>query len=245
MKPTHDRLDATGIVPLAPSLDHPGVLGRSVGDLGLLWNAIAGTDPRDDYTSAPERPRLGRVRGRFDDRAEPAARAALDLALAHIQHAGIEVVEVPLPDSFDEVTRCHRLIMAAEAAAGHKRLLAEYSAAYPPRIRALVEEGLETSAVAYITARRHQERMKQAILACFDRAALLATPAAIGPAPDPSTTGDPLFNSPWSYTGLPTVSFPIGLSPDGLPLAIQLIGTPFGESALVAVAERCERAIWP
>ena len=50
------------------------------------------------------------------------------------------------------------------------------------------------------------------------------TPATVGTAPDPSTTGDPAFNSPWSYTGLPTVSFPIGLAPDGLPVAIQLIG---------------------
>ena len=58
-------------------------------------------------------------------------------------------------------------------------------------------------------------------LKCVDA---LVTPAALGAAPDPSTTGDPVFNSPWSLLGLPTVSFPIGLSADGLPLAVQLIG---------------------
>ena len=52
----------------------------------------------------------------------------------------------------------------------------------------------------------------------------LITPATVSTAPDPSTTGDPAFNSPWSYTGLPTVSFPIGLAPDGLPVAVQLVG---------------------
>ena len=52
----------------------------------------------------------------------------------------------------------------------------------------------------------------------------MVTPAALGAAPDPSTTGDPAFNSPWSLLGLPTVSFPIGFSADGLPLAVQLIG---------------------
>ena len=60
--------------------------------------------------------------------------------------------------------------------------------------------------------------------ACDDKLDALITPATLGTAPDPSTTGDPAFNSPWSYTGLPTVSFPIGLATDGLPVAIQLVG---------------------
>ena len=47
----------------------------------------------------------------------------------------------------------------------------------------------------------------------------LITPATISTAPDPTTTGDPAFNSPWSYTHLPTVSVPTGLAADGLPVA--------------------------
>ena len=48
-------------------------------------------------------------------------------------------------------------------------------------------------------------------------------PAAIGPAPDTSTTGDPIFNSPWTFLDFPAVSLPVGLSDDGLPLAVQLV----------------------
>jgi aspartyl-tRNA(Asn)/glutamyl-tRNA(Gln) amidotransferase subunit A len=68
----------------------------------------------------------------------------------------------------------------------------------------------------------------------------LLTPATTGPAPDAATTGDPAFNSPWSYTGLPTVSFPAGWSADGLPLAIQLAGPAWSEADLLAVAAWCE-----
>jgi Asp-tRNA(Asn)/Glu-tRNA(Gln) amidotransferase A subunit family amidase len=72
----------------------------------------------------------------------------------------------------------------------------------------------------------------------------LATPATIGPAPDPSTTGDPAFNSPWSFTGSAALSFPIGLSPDGLPLALQLVDCyPFREFALIRTGRWCEDAI--
>ena len=73
--------------------------------------------------------------------------------------------------------------------------------------------------------------------------ATVITPAAPGPAPDPSTTGSPAFNSPWSLLGLPTVSFPIGLSADGLPLAVQLVGGRGLDLELLQTAEWCESAV--
>ena len=80
-------------------------------------------------------------------------------------------------------------------------------------------------------------------MSCFSDGAVLVTPAAPGPAPDPSTTGSPAFNSPWSLLGLPTVSFPIGLSADGLPLAVQLVGGAGLDLELLQTAEWCESAI--
>ena len=71
----------------------------------------------------------------------------------------------------------------------------------------------------------------------------LITPATVGTAPDPGTTGDPAFNSPWSYMGLPTVSFPIGMSPEGLPVAIQLVGDLMMDAELLRCAQWCEQAI--
>ena len=81
------------------------------------------------------------------------------------------------------------------------------------------------------------------MLACFAEVDALLTPATTGPAPDASTTGNPAFNSPWSYTGLPTVSLPSGRFSDGLPLAIQLIGRPWAEPELLAAAAWCEAAL--
>ena len=50
-------------------------------------------------------------------------------------------------------------------------------------------------------------------------------------------------NSPWSYTGLPTVCIPIGLSPEGLPLALQLVGQREQEAHLLEAAAWCEEAL--
>ena len=42
-KPTHGRLPVAGILPLSPSLDHPGPIAGNVGDLALIWQALAVT----------------------------------------------------------------------------------------------------------------------------------------------------------------------------------------------------------
>jgi aspartyl-tRNA(Asn)/glutamyl-tRNA(Gln) amidotransferase subunit A len=237
LKPTHGRLPVSGILPLAPSLDHPGPIARIAADLALLWEALAGP-----ASGAPTRPpRLGRLRGLFDDRAEPAMRAAFDRTLAALAGHGAVISEPVLPDSFPDVLGRHRLVMAAEAAAVHEARLADEPDDYPPRIRALIEEGLATRACDYVRAREHQALSRREILSLFDGLDALITPAALGPAPGPETTGDPAFNSPWSYTGLPTVSIPVALAPDGLPLAIQLVGPPGGEGPLLGIAAWCEQ----
>jgi Asp-tRNA(Asn)/Glu-tRNA(Gln) amidotransferase A subunit family amidase len=71
----------------------------------------------------------------------------------------------------------------------------------------------------------HREAFKKVVDASlFREGAQALTPATLGPAPDRSTTGDGLFNGPWSYTGHPTVSLPVGRAENGLPLAVQIVG---------------------
>ena len=240
-KPTYGRVSLDGIVPLAPSMDHPGPIARSVGDLRLVFDAIAETvESRELNVERPEAPRLGRLRGLFDERAEPEALQALELALSSLSAAGASIIDAALPESFDDVLRAHRIIMATEAAAYHERRFAANSEDYQPRIRSLIEEGLAVPAPEYARCRWHQSQLEREMPRVFDGIDALVCLAAPGPAPDASTTGDPAFNSPWSYTGLPTVSFPIGLAANGLPLGIQLIGPANREDALFRAAAWCE-----
>jgi amidase len=51
---------------------------------------------------------------------------------------------------------------------------------------------------------------------------------------------------PWNIAGFPAMSVPAGLSPDGLPLAVQLVGLPGTERTLLAVARQLEELRpWP
>ncbi len=243
-KPSYASSSLRGVLPLAPSLDHLGPIARTVTDLALLWNAsIPGL--AEELADIEMPPRIGRLGGLFDDLADAVMRLALDHALQIFSDAGADCITQDLPEGFVDVHHYHRVIMAAEAAAFHAPLLNQNPDDYPPKIRALVEEGAEASAIHYFLAREHQCQLIEEIFDCFDEVDVLVTPAAPGPAPDASSTGDPIFNSPWSYTGLPTITFPIGLSPNGLPLGIQMIGRPTweGERALFIAARWAESVI--
>jgi aspartyl-tRNA(Asn)/glutamyl-tRNA(Gln) amidotransferase subunit A len=274
-KPTYGQLAAVGIVPLAPSLDHPGLIARSTRDLKLLNHEYTDHFPRDwgdnpdpppdartNYTVEkvesrtavflPTRerpPRLRRLRGFYDRRATPIAREHVDRAVAALSAAGAEVIDLP-DDVFDfeTILRNHRVLMAAEAAAEHEARVAAHRDEYSPRILALVEEGMAIPATEYIRCSRLRswyEEIRLLRKLGLDRGVdALVMPATIGPAPDVSTTGDPALNSPWSYLGWPAVSLPIGLSPEGLPMGLQLVGIhEFSDDEILSTASWCEDVI--
>jgi Asp-tRNA(Asn)/Glu-tRNA(Gln) amidotransferase A subunit family amidase len=72
----------------------------------------------------------------------------------------------------------------------------------------------------------------------------LLTPGTSSAAPRGlSSTGNPWFQVPWSLSGLPSISLPSGLNHEGLPLAIQLVGSAYGEGKLFSVAGWCEKVL--
>jgi aspartyl-tRNA(Asn)/glutamyl-tRNA(Gln) amidotransferase subunit A len=254
MKPTFSLVPCDGVVPLASSMDHPGPMARSVRDLGLLFQVIAGgaapgepcpaiADVEAILNRPLATPRLGRLRGLFEERAEPSVRALMDEVSGKLSEKGARITDVALPASFTEVLARHRTVMAVEGAVFHETRLRRHPDDYGPKIRQLLEEGLACPAAEYARCKEHQQRLSEEIWSCFEEVDVLLTPATTGPAPDAGSTGDPAFNSPWSYTGLPTVSFPVGQGPDNMPLAIQLVGNHFEEAKLLAAAAWCEQTL--
>ncbi len=212
MKPTYGSVLADGIAPFAPTLDHVGALARTVSDLVALFAAI-----RDEGATSSEpgqAMRLGRLRGFFDRGAEPVMQTMFDETIPAFEAAGATLIELPDPVDFERVVKDHRRVMAAEAAATHAKSLDEEPDAYPPQITKLIVEGRSLTALAYLNAKNRIAVDRKTMMAALANSQLdaLITPATLGPAPGTWTTGDPAFNSPWSYTGLPTVSLPIGLS---------------------------------
>jgi aspartyl-tRNA(Asn)/glutamyl-tRNA(Gln) amidotransferase subunit A len=183
---------------------------------------------------------LRRLGGFFDRRAHPDMRSAILAFTNQAEACGAQSDDVAEPVDFEELLAAHRTIMAREAAETHRQRFQSTPEAFPLRITELICEGQRVSLSDYQLALNSRAQWQAAALSLFDGVDALITPAAPGPAPDCSTTGDPVFNSPWSYLGFPTVSFPIGFSAERLPLAVQLIGRPGDDLNLLRIAEWCE-----
>jgi len=243
-------------VPVSWTLDHVGILARSVEDTALVFQSIAGHDPRDYYSldkSVPDcvsnlknqqAPRLGLLRQYFFDHADEEMCRHTESVAECLRRAGAEVEELALPSSFAAIYEIGRTIMAVEAATFHQEMFAKHKNQYRPGIRKLIEDGLAANVTEYASAlqARLQQRADIAPLLCQVDA--LLTPGTTGSAPRSlATTGSPIIQAPWSVMGIPALSLPTGLSKDGLPLAIQLVGPPLAENRLLAVAQWCERVL--
>ena len=237
-KPSLNRLSLEGVIPLSQPLDHIGPMARCVADLKLMFDAMI--DPAaaqgDNGIAYSAPPRIGLVESYFLEQADQDVVRVTREAVARLQAAGASVSIVGLPASFADVHAQHLILMARGAAEVHREQFAAHADKYGREIGSLIRKGQAVNQDTWVAALEHQQRFREAMSACFTGVDLLITPATATPAPPAETTGDPKFNAPWSYSGLPTVSIPCGLSNNGLPLSLQLIGTFGSDSRLLAAA---------
>jgi aspartyl-tRNA(Asn)/glutamyl-tRNA(Gln) amidotransferase subunit A len=256
LKPTYGRTSRYGVLPFSWSLDHVGVLTRTVGDAAILLQALAGFDPLDPTTSrepAPDyararrssrTPLIGVVEDFYRENSEPQVWKNTEEVLARLSKAGAKVEAAKMPGSFATVHDAHRIIMRTEGAAFHQPLYQKHRELYRPKLRELVEIGSLIPGVDYLTAHRIKREFRRHMDRVMERYDLLLTPSTSSPAPRGlESTGDAWFQVPWSFSGLPTVSIPSGFSKEGLPLGVQLVGKSFCERDFLTMARWCEREI--
>lgn len=256
LKAQHGRISAYGVVPLSWTLDHVGVLTRTVSDAAIVFQSVAGYDGRDPRSldaAVPDvmaalkgcrPPRLGLARGYFFENADAESRRRTDEAAAKLGKAGASVTEAVLPPALRAAVYVNRVIMAVEAAAWHRAMYASKRRFYRPGIAGLIEEGLA------VPAHKYAEALNGRLAACAEMGRFLSgfdavlTPGATGAAPKGlKSTGDAAMQRPWSTLGVPTLALPAGLARNGLPLGVQLAGRPFAEDRLVSAARWCEKVL--
>ena len=255
-KPTFGRVSRYGVVPVSWNLDTVGWLVRTVEDAALLLQVMSGPDLNDpvsshepigDYLSAivnPPAPRVGMLRRYFYEGADAETRRHLDAVAEQLSQAGAEIEELPMPPSIDTAFDDQRLIMSVEAAAFHEPMYRVQAEDYQPKLRAMLAQGLEVDGVMYSRALENRRQFTVDMEQLAQQCDVLLTPAT--PAPpqaDVTNTGDPAFQGPWTSCGLPAIALPSGIAESGLPLAIQLVASPFAEVRLLGAAAWCESVL--
>ncbi|HYE51392.1 MAG TPA: amidase [Azospirillaceae bacterium] len=267
LKPTYGLVSTAGLLGLSWTLDHVGPLARTVQDLALLADTLVWFDPAwPDSRPAPPgwsaaigaerraRPLAGLRVGRPDvvERVacEPAVLDAYAAALEVLRALGAEIVPTAIPGWDPGPTRrAGFLVVEAEGAMAHEAALARDPGGFSPAFRALLEYGRDVPGVRLAKAYRRIADAAHAVDTAFglggerlDALVLPTTPQAAFPfdAEAPDSQGD--FTAIANFTGRPAVSVPMGLTPDGLPLGLQLIGHHSGEQALLRLAAAFEKA---
>jgi len=256
-KPSFGRVSRRGIFPLAWTLDHAGVLCRSVEDAVLWLDAVQGHDADDPFSAiAPPvdiaaarlesrgAPVLGLVRD-FVDRAEPEVRDHLLQTASRLEAMGANIREVVLPVELDQLLATQFIILRSEAAALHAHLLHQQGEHYGPRLKAAVQTGQLIPAAAYLHALRLRRQYARATEQLFAGVQALLLPSVGSLPPDRSGTGESSFQAIWSMFGCPAISLPSGLSQEGLPFGTQLVGARLQDAALLSCAAWCEKALPP
>lgn len=244
LKPTYGRISKHGVIPASIALDHIGAFTRDIADTVLFFNAVAGPDPLDPATlptppvtlqlraSSPKT--IGVLDTQHFRNADTAVLAHYEAALKTFVEMGYEVVEVATPAGFEDSIAAHAVVMQAEVAHYHSRYFGERAALYSDYLREYIREGLAIPAERYIEAQAVRLHYRRAFAGAFDKADILATPAAPTTAPHGlHATGSPAFNQPFSNLGVPTLAMPNGFADNGLPTGLQLIAPMCEEQRLI------------
>ena len=255
LKPTYGRISRYGVVPVSWSLDHVGILTRTVADAALMLQVMSGEDHNDpgslrqpvpDFLAQMAEhdrpPRIGLVRQYYQDYCTEEIWAHTESVANQLAEAGAEVEEIDLPDSFARVHSFQRVVMNVDCAAFHETNHRIRAHDYGPRIRAGMEMGMLIPTATYLKAQRLRRQFRADMNEMASRVDIVMTPATPAPAPrDLNTTGDAAFQVPWTAAGLPTVVVPTGLSELGMPMAVQFGGPWAEEGRVLGASQWCER----
>lgn len=263
LKPTQYRVPLQGAMPLAPSLDCIGPLARDAQYCADAYAAlVAGADESIRF-AANGRVDLERHIDTFTvavpqfDAGELISErmvSALKSTVSALESVGVHILRVPMPN-FDLFGKLGSIILGAESAALHRRTLAQCPESYGKQVRRRLSRGLLISSIDYYDA----VRIRGAMLDDFMRNSMQGAHAMLLPlAPDTPPRLQDTIGAPehilerrysslsyWTrginYLGLPGVAFPVEIVPEGVPLAVQLVGAPYTEMCLLAQIHRLQQ----
>jgi len=248
LKPTYGLVSTDGVVVLSWAYDHVGPMTRTAADARLFLRALLGGAAVNQQTAVVTKGlRIGVVRRFFFDELDSSVAEAMESALKkfELRFGDLKDVEFKIDED--------RTVFAAEAYAYHLQYLEKYADKYQPVTLARIKSGERITAPQYILKRQELEAARRRAGEIFRDVDVLVTPTApvmpgrlrqLQAEPDQLRARELMMlrnTRPFDVLGLPTISVPCGRDENGLPIGLQISGPPYGEEAVLAVAEEFER----
>lgn len=246
-----------------------GPLARDVYDVALAMDGLARFDVRDplsrpfdraspfvaavEAAASPKRAAVSVTLGLA--KVDPAISDVFSDAIKKLGSAGLNVIE----DHPDLCTsdRVFRTLRAYQFAAFHRSSLEHHRGKLKPEVVWNIEEGLKLTVPDLASAEHERNRLRHAMIEFLDCHGVLITPTApVEPFPVDQRYVDEIDGQKlttyldWlvlgyaiSVCGCPAISIPCGLTKNGLPVGLQIVGKPYAERELLRTAAWCEAVL--
>jgi len=251
LKPSFGLVDLEGVQALSWSLDHAGPLARSVADAARLLEGMTGR-----FFPAKRHGLKGLKIGVMAHPGEsrfvqPAVKSRFEAALSALEEGGAEIQPVSLPD-LDHAADALLTILEPEASVIHQRLIAAEPGGFGELTRLQIEAGFALPATAYIRAQQLQRELARRYSRLFATVDAILSPSVpwVAPAEDPALgedggEGEMLYSAIYNLVGLPALSVFAGLSPERLPVGIQIVAPWGADDLALSIGAALEARIPP
>jgi aspartyl-tRNA(Asn)/glutamyl-tRNA(Gln) amidotransferase subunit A len=263
IRPTFGRVSLTGVYPRAYSLDCAGPLGRSVSDVAILLQAMAGYDSAYQY-SVKARPedfmknlnkgvkglKFGIIENYTYRDVDADVGKAVEAATRVLTNAGAEVIPVKislLAGALEYSSLFNILLYEFNQILGKDYHAATNKSLFGPIVQGNIAKGEKVSREFYERSLSERAQQKAQFREVFKQVDALITPTMPTTAPLLKASGDTYdrgrqFTLPFSWTGVPSISVPCGFDRNDLPIGVQFVADEMQESLLLQIAAAYERA---
>jgi Asp-tRNA(Asn)/Glu-tRNA(Gln) amidotransferase A subunit family amidase len=247
-KPSYGLISRYRILRQSRILDQVGVFGRTVEDVALLAQQLMAFDDRDPDLRPRSRPnligtvteeplmtpRLAFVKTPAWEQADEDVKGAF---AELVEFLGDRLEELELSELLDNTLNWHRTIMEADLAKSFRREYERGKASLSATLLEMIERGQQYLAMDYNYALEQIPALNSALEEVLLEYDAIITPATTGEASvGLESTGSPVFCTPWSLCGVPSISVPILQGSNGLPIGVQMIAAKHDDARLLRTA---------
>ena len=247
-KPSRGIISRRGLLQTSVSLDQVGVFARALPDAALLADALAGHDSIDPASlprphpamtkgiaeEVPVEPDLAFFELPFHDRLTSDGREGLDTV---IDALGERVLRLRPADAMADLVAVQATIHEFELCLHLAEIFDAHWDQVSPLLQGVVARGRKISQDQYQDALSVKASAEVFFADFFTEFDAIIAPSATGEAPAiDDGTGDPIFCTLWTLAGLPSLSLPLLVGKNQMPIGVQLIGPAEKDDRLLRTA---------
>jgi aspartyl-tRNA(Asn)/glutamyl-tRNA(Gln) amidotransferase subunit A len=260
LKVTEGRLPCDGIMPLAQTLDTPGPITQSVTDAVLMFQVMDGCEgwaidqARANGTAmfaelgkGVAGLRLGKIDEKESLNCSAEMLESYGLAIEKLESLGAIIEEFNTPTPYGDLANENGAIIAIEAYHNHGAMYEDAANPMDEDVRKRMLSGKKHMAHDYVRMLETRRNSAEEFANKMGGLDAILTPTTTSPAPKLTEIDQDIspghFTRPFNYLAMCALALPVGLSEDGIPTSLQIVGRANDEMLVLRVGAALEAAL--